>query len=67
DVWAKMTRYETSRENETQTGEIKEESCRYRLVSFLVGVSRCLAAVQLDASQRGKSPFAIVLTSTMGD
>ncbi|GFV55989.1 hypothetical protein TNCV_249851 [Trichonephila clavipes] len=30
-----------------------------------VGGSRCLAAVQLDASQKGKVPFAIVLASTM--
>ncbi|GFV99311.1 histone-lysine N-methyltransferase SETMAR [Trichonephila clavipes] len=63
NLWAQVTR-------EAQTGEIKEKRIgSYWLVFFalLVGGSRCLAVIQHDASQYGKAPFAIVLTSTMGD
>ncbi|GFY28532.1 hypothetical protein TNCV_4149631 [Trichonephila clavipes] len=39
----------------------------YRLVSLPVEDSRCLATIRHDASQKGKTPFTIVLTFTMGD
>ena len=37
------------------------------LIELPVEGSRCLAVVQHNASQQGKAPFAIALTSTMGD
>ncbi|GFU07261.1 hypothetical protein TNCV_2655871 [Trichonephila clavipes] len=60
-VWVQVTRSVTNRGNQ------RKEKWSYRFAALLGGGSRCLTAVQHDASQQGKAPFVIVLNSTMGD
>ncbi|GFW45080.1 hypothetical protein TNCV_4513941 [Trichonephila clavipes] len=48
-------------------GNKRKEKQSYQLIVLTVGGSRCLATIQHDASQKGKAPFAILLSSTMRD
>ncbi|GFV53878.1 hypothetical protein TNCV_166451 [Trichonephila clavipes] len=45
----------------------RKEKLNYRLVTLPVEGSRCLSAIQRNASMQRKVPFVIFLTSTMGD
>ncbi|GFS81171.1 hypothetical protein TNCV_1224201 [Trichonephila clavipes] len=71
--WGKLNMMLTVREcmggSDAVRRNKRKEKWSYRSVALPVGGNRCLSTVHHDhdTSQKGKTPFAIVLTSTMRD